>query len=45
MNIIRPSEANEIVVLNGPTEMVNKAEQMLEEPLSSAVEIALSPVL
>ena len=42
MNIIRPSEANEIVVLNGPTEMVNKAEQMLEELLSSAVEMALS---
>ena len=42
MQMIQSFEARERVVLRGPTEMIDKAEQMLEEILSSAVEIALS---
>ena len=42
MKIIQSFEARERVVLRGPTEMVNKAEQMLEELLSTAVEISVS---
>merc|ERR1719341_1168104 len=42
MKIIQSFEATQRVVLRGPTEMVNKAEQMLEELLSSAVEISVS---
>merc|ERR1719222_1675566 len=42
MKIIQSFEARERVVLRGPTEMVYKAEQMLEELLSSAVEISVS---
>ena len=42
MEIIRSSEVTERVVLRGTSETVNKAEQMLEELLSSAVEISVS---
>ena len=42
MKIIQSFEATQRVVLRGPTEMVNKAEQMLEELLSTAVEISVS---
>merc|ERR550519_921521 len=42
VKIIPSFEAMERVVLKGPTEVVNKAELMLEELLSSALEISVS---
>jgi len=42
MKIIQSFEATQRVVLRGPTEMVNKAELMLVELLSSTVEISVS---
>ena len=42
VHVIGSGAREETVVLRGPVKLVNKAEQMLEELLSSAMEISLS---